>query len=225
MTYNDKEERKYHRFYDKHGFRIAEREPTNEDLRKLVESFPYTPSYKRCVIMRGLSGCGKTSYVNEQLREDEDYYRYCSADKYFINNETGEYEFNPRDLSKAHEQCMSDFIEAVFNPDVYVVVVDNTNSQHWEFRNYWELAMLCGYEVDIIHVKLDVKPIGYRDLKLLSMRNTHGVPFEVIKQMSERWQDIDGERIVQTELTSEDEDLLTKIKDEESRIMHMEEME
>ncbi len=140
-------------------------------------------SKKTVRIMRGLSGVGKSTYVmmNEAVAKPEERRIVCSADDYFVN-EQGQYEFDGRKLPLAHQWCWGKFIDAI--GEGRNIIVDNTNTQPWEYENYIKLAKLFDYEVEIIHIT----PKGLTDEEL-AKRNTHGVPLESIKQMRSRWVD------------------------------------
>ena len=86
---------------------------------------------KVVVILRGSSGCGKSSVA--QLFGGE--VAICTADDYFYD-ELGKYNFNPDHLSIAHKQCQEKFVYALDNPDFDTVVVANTNTKEQDFQFY-----------------------------------------------------------------------------------------
>ena len=140
-------------------------------------------SKKTVKIIRGISGVGKSTYVmmNEVVAKAEERRIACSADDYFVN-EQGQYEFDGRKLPMAHQWCWGKFIDAI--GEGRNIIVDNTNTQPWEYENYIKLAKLFDYEVEIIHIT----PKGLTNEEL-AKRNTHGVPLESIEQMRIRWVD------------------------------------
>ena len=140
-------------------------------------------SKKTVKIIRGISGVGKSTYVmmNEVVAKAEERRIVCSADDYFVN-EQGQYEFDGRKLPLAHQWCWGKFIDAI--GEGRNIIVDNTNTQPWEYENYIKLAKLFDYEVEIIHIT----PKGLTNEEL-AKRNTHGVPLESIEQMRSRWVD------------------------------------
>jgi tRNA uridine 5-carbamoylmethylation protein Kti12 len=133
-------------------------------------------------ILRGLPGSGKSTFSKNLAREKgENNISICSADDYFIGSD-GVYRFSPQKLKDAHLSCKEKFVDSL-NNEVPFVVVDNTNTQKWEFENYMLIAKEYGYSVEIVNF-FDG---GLTD-KELAKRNTHGVPEEKIKQMRERFQ-------------------------------------
>lgn len=140
-------------------------------------------SEKTVKIIRGISGVGKSTYVmmNESVAKAEERSIVCSADDYFVN-EQGQYEFDGRKLPMAHQWCWGKFIDAI--GEGRNIIVDNTNTQPWEYENYIKLAKLFDYEVEIIHIT----PKGLTNEEL-AKRNTHGVPLQSIEQMRTRWVD------------------------------------
>ena len=137
-------------------------------------------SEKTVKIIRGISGVGKSTYVmmNKMIADKS---IVCSADDYFVN-EQGQYEFDGRKIPMAHQWCWGKFIDAI--GEGRNIIVDNTNTQPWEYENYIKLAKLFDYEVEIIHIT----PKGLTNEEL-AKRNTHGVPLESIEQMRSRWVD------------------------------------
>lgn len=128
------------------------------------------------VIMRGLPGAGKSTWVRENLPDAI----ICSADSYFLSEE-GEYVFDGAQLSDAHGACLRAFAKAVSVldcSDSSVIVVDNTGIKAWEISPYYNLARAYGHEVRIIHLECDCDTAHGR--------NIHGVPLERVEQMGER---------------------------------------
>ena len=141
---------------------------------------PVPQEPKTVIVMRGLPGSGKSTFVEENFPNAV----VCSADKFFIDND-GNYNFDVMRLSEAHQWCMEEFIDALFDKK-REVVVDNTNMCNWEYANYILLAENLGYKVRII-----VMAAGLHDdtsTKTLAKRNTHGVDATTIARMMDRYQ-------------------------------------
>lgn len=134
-------------------------------------------------ILRGLSGSGKStmaqSLVNMALAEGKTSV-VCSADDFFMVE--GRYEFDPSKLDKTHDQCKSKFEKALAE-GVDVIILDNTNTQHWEYQPYVDLAVAADCPVTV-HVVGNPK-----DWSAIRGRNVHGVPDAVLRKQSERWED------------------------------------
>lgn len=135
-------------------------------------------------ILRGISGAGKSTlaaelnmlaYWNKQIAA------YCSADPFFINN--GEYFFEQSKLGAAHEYCRTSFQVAI-NDNIDLIIVDNTNTQHREYKFYKEEAVKAGYQVQVIIVG----EFTDEAVELYAQRNAHGVPIETIRKMRDRFQ-------------------------------------
>ena len=117
-------------------------------------------------IVRGIPGSGKstlakqlTSYVFE-------------ADQYF--ERTGEYNFIPSEIGKAHQWCKQQ-VENAMKSNLPEIAVSNTFTQKWEVKPYIELARKYAYEVQIITVQSN-------------FQNVHNVPEESIQRMKNRWE-------------------------------------
>lgn len=119
-------------------------------------------------IVRGLPGSGKTTLAH--LLANLVY----SADDYFTDSVDG-YNFNPKYLKNAHEECRVNVLNAMQN-DVVRIAVANTFTQEWEMEPYFELAKEYGYMVHTIVVE-----------NRHGSENIHGVPDDVISKMKNRF--------------------------------------
>jgi len=128
------------------------------------------------VIMRGLPGSGKSTLVRHTYGQSPVF----STDDFFM--EDGKYNFRPWLIGQAHNENMCKVMEAMMD-DIPVIVVDNTNTQRWEYSVYLYMAQAMGYAVEIN----DLYDGGLTDKELFE-RNTHGVPLEAIAKMRERYE-------------------------------------
>jgi len=139
------------------------------------------------IILRGLPGSGKSHYVDDLWDAhiwSEKIYR-CSADDYFTcdwqHNNTKFYKFDPSLLGEAHAWCRAQ-ADTVMSLNIDTVIIDNTNTQKWEYAPYLEMAEAYAYRTKIVMIgNLD-------DIELYAKRNTHGVPLTAIKKMAERFE-------------------------------------
>jgi len=101
----------------------------------------------------------------------------------------GEYQFDPTKLGEYHAQNLRQatyFMEGfgkVYDYSDVLCIIDNTNTQHWEYEKYVEAAKENGFMVQIISI--DWKQ---EDIPLYAERNSHGVPEEAIQRMADRWE-------------------------------------
>ena len=138
---------------------------------------------RKCLIMRGISGSGKSTYIRKNCPPDA---VICSADDYFtaVLGEGKSYAFDASKLGDAHKWCMQKFLNATTHRDpigrASFVVINNTNIAFWEFAGYVQVAQAMGYEVEI--VKMDTPP------HIAAERNLHGVPRNKVEDMARRFQ-------------------------------------
>jgi predicted kinase len=130
-------------------------------------------------IVRGIPGSGKSTFAKMLVGED---FLVCEADKYFIDGETGEYNFDSTKIKEAHKFCQdtveSYMKDSLVNDQFYrEIAVSNTFTQEWEMRPYFELAKNYGYKV--FSVVVENRHGG---------TNQHGVPEEVLTKMCERFE-------------------------------------
>ena len=133
------------------------------------EARRYLPKSWTMLIIRGLSGSGKSTIVR-QLEETYPGSVSCSADQFFLNTLTGEYQFDRSQLSEAHKWCQSKAEEACRNR-ANIVIVDNTNVKRWEMVPYFRLAQKYSYSVVLVEPRT---PWRF-NIDELARRNRHGV--------------------------------------------------
>ena len=141
---------------------------------------------KICYILRGLPGTGK-SLLSQQLQVGWGCAKSFSTDDYFMVR--GEYQFDPSKLGEYHQKnlnaaddYMKRFKDGVVSNSA-ICIIDNTNTQHWEYEKYIQSAENNGFMVQIITIDWNAK-----DIPLYAKRNSHGVPEEAIYRMAARWE-------------------------------------
>lgn len=133
----------------------------------------------KLVLIRGVSGSGKTTYAKKIIKENPEFSHY-EADMYF-HAPDGDYKFDPKLLPKAHEWCRSQTEKDL--RDGKSVIVSNTFTKQWEIQPYINLAKKLG--VDLV-IK---KAVG-------NYKNVHGVPDSAVDAMKSRWEDVPGEELI-----------------------------
>jgi predicted kinase len=130
-------------------------------------------------IVRGLPGSGKSTFAKSIVGDD---FLVCEADKYFVDESTGEYKFDSTKLKEAHKYCQ-DLVEKfmvdsmVYGQRYPQIAVSNTFTQEWEMETYFELAKKYGYTVFCLVIE-----------NRHGGQNVHGVPAEKITQMKKKFQ-------------------------------------
>lgn len=132
-------------------------------------------------ILRGVSGAGKSTYTQRNFPDAV----VASADHFFGHGEA--YKFDPKKIGKAHEYSFETFKKAVDSKQPSIVV-DNTNTQKWEFERYVKYAEQHGYTVNVVRLKVDPN--------VAASRNVHGVPYDTVMKMQNRFQDYPGEIVI-----------------------------
>jgi hypothetical protein len=154
-----------------------------------------TEDNKRVYIFRGISGSGKSTetlrIVNDELEKigeqqvssledmiSHQLVAYCSADAYFMNEGVYEYDFSK--IGEAHDFCLRTFLDALNTETIRLIIVDNTNTETWEYAPYTALARVFNAEIIIIEVQ--------RDILACIKENKHRVPASAIKAQLNRYE-------------------------------------
>jgi predicted kinase len=129
-------------------------------------------------LVRGIPGSGKSTFA-KHIWDD---FVICEADKYFVNKETGGYNFDPSKLKEAHEWCRNEveirMKDHQANPQYYPeIVVSNTFTQEWEMQAYMDLANKYGYRVTTLIIE-----------NRHGGSNIHGVPDDKLEIMRNRFE-------------------------------------
>ena len=132
---------------------------------------------KKLTIMRGLPGSGKSTLAKALANGAPIF----STDDLFMVD--GEYVFNPAMLAVNHTANQRRTEDALRAGTPHVVV-DNTNTQAWEAREYVRLAVAHGYAVEFV----EPTTAWAKDPVECAQRCAHGVPEAAIVGMLARWE-------------------------------------
>ena len=127
---------------------------------------------KALYILRGVSGCGKTTLAN-QLCEMPNTVSWAADDYHY---DDGNYNWLPENLKLAHNWCR-DMVRNSMELN-YNIVVHNTNTSEKELKPYLDMAEKFGYKVASLVVE---NRHGNKDV--------HNVPQEVRDGQEKRLRD------------------------------------
>tara|TARA_B100000085_G_scaffold276113_1_gene294820 strand:- start:471 stop:944 length:474 start_codon:yes stop_codon:yes gene_type:complete len=138
---------------------------------------------KTAVIIKGLSGSGKSSFAQAIAAEHAQ--AGCSVaihetDNFFIQD--GVYTFDPSKIREFHAQNLANFTDSIIS-GVHLVICPNTNNQLWEFVGYLDVAIEHGYAT----VVYDLFDAGLTEHELCE-RNKHGFPLEKYKLAKQHYE-------------------------------------
>jgi ABC-type molybdenum transport system ATPase subunit/photorepair protein PhrA len=125
---------------------------------------------KELFLIRGCPGSGKSSLAKSIGGV------HYEADMFFINPETGVYEFVPSNIKHAHEWCKVN-VRYEMAHDTERIVISNTFTQEWEMMEYNEMAEYFGYRVYSLICENRHGGI-----------NEHGVPEDKLEIMKNRFE-------------------------------------
>ena len=129
----------------------------------------------KVIVLVGIPGSGKSTWAQKNYPNKP----VCSADHFFMKPH---YQFDPRLLPIAHNECLRKFVELVSgcNGIQDMVIVDNTNTTIAEIAPYAALALAYGHELKICVFMCDPQ---------VATRNIHGVSVSALTKMAMRLTD------------------------------------
>jgi tRNA uridine 5-carbamoylmethylation protein Kti12 len=137
---------------------------------------------RRVVILRGEPGSGKTTEARRLERRARVFYDRVaihSTNDYFEQ----ERRFDSQRLGEFHERNFNAFVRSL-RSGIELVIVDNCNSQRWEYERYVEAARAHGYKVAF----LVMPPLPVAELVRRTQKNGHCVPEHTIRNIIARWE-------------------------------------
>lgn len=94
---------------------------------------------KTVLILRGVSGSGKSTFAETLRQLNPDSVVVCTADDYFTDAD-GNYNFDASRLRYAHAACQEKFLDALHAPETSLIIVANTNTKPSDFAYYVNFA-------------------------------------------------------------------------------------
>lgn len=135
----------------------------------------------KIILIRGIPGSGKSTKAQE-LAESGEAFTYHETDKYWIRPD-GVYDFNPKLIKQAHAHCLSVTTSWIEDFDKNIAV-SNTFTQLWEMQPYLDLAEKNNYDVKVFRCTANYGSI-------------HNVPESTIQKMKDRFEDYEGEILIE----------------------------
>lgn len=136
---------------------------------------------RKLIIMRGLPGSGKSTKARALAEQHGG--QVFSTDDYFVGAD-GVYRFDGKRIAAAHE-WNQERARSAMRDGVPCVIIDNTNTQAWEAREYCVAGTFHAYEIEFCEADT---PWAF-DPPVLAQKNAHGCPLEAIERMLDRWED------------------------------------
>lgn len=82
---------------------------------------------------------------------------------------------------------MNDFLDMLKSRTQFVVV-DNTNTRIWEFKNYAAIAETLGYQVVVVDMHGNPRAMSLERIHILAQRCVHGLTTAQIVAQALRWE-------------------------------------
>ena len=137
----------------------------------------------RCIILRGVPGCGKTT-LSLLLSVGGRISRVLSTDDFFFDGK--KYKFDPERLAEAFDRNLREFLDTIWDfgkRDAYnhIIFVSNTSARVAEIAPYYAIAKAYGFAPTIVTIDISVETA--------LERNVHDVPKATIEKTHKLMQD------------------------------------
>lgn len=138
---------------------------------------------RRVILVRGLPGSGKSTWVRDQIKDlPEGSYAWCSNDHYF--EETG-LAWTEEEWRKARAITREKVERAYADPKVERIFIDNV---------HLSLKTISGLLNGIATADIQVVEFVPKTVEFHHRRTVHNVPYGTIKQMIKEWDRISFKR-------------------------------
>ena len=115
---------------------------------QIIHEISSSPTDRMCIILRGLSGSGKSTFAQALADPRVSYDTVtCSADAYFMVG--GIYNWHAERLADAHLECNNAFETALADERMHIVI-DNTNLLPEHYETYVKRSHEAGYQVVVV---------------------------------------------------------------------------
>jgi predicted kinase len=156
-------------------------------MEKNSLNYMITRPDQKLIIMRGISGSGKSTKAKELkgdgvIHSTDDVISSMGDYNKFFADMMANKDFSP--LQKAHQTNLKNAVNSMKN-GISPVIIDNTNLAPWEAKAYVKAALEMGFDdgnIEIVNIGT-----GGASAEELAKRNTHGVPLDKIKQMIDKY--------------------------------------
>ena len=119
----------------------------------------------------GLPGSGKTTAAKKYHDSSPNHPNIFEADMFFINFK-GEYNWNPKELNKAHQWCQNEVKKSMIKRED--VIVSNTFLTPKDRAPYLKLVKEFNYDIEVYTCTGN-------------FQNEHGVPEKTIEKMKQKF--------------------------------------
>ena len=109
------------------------------------------------VVLRGLNGCGKSTFARElqfHCNKMNLTCEICSMEQYFLDD-CGNIRFDPQYVREANRFCFQRFQQALWSGRFNVLVVDNKNKSVWDYGEYEDEANSVKARLEFVEFECD----------------------------------------------------------------------
>ena len=160
----------------------------------------FKPDNSTVYILRGLPGSGKTHLVNNYIKPALESCYVLSADT-IMREWFGR--FRPEKLPEVHAECMKRFIHYIHDKSIQnnnvSIIVDNTNIDSWEWRNYALIADYAGWPVVMLNLVVRTLAAATKCLQRNRTIDGHPFPADTFSRMLIRYGETDDRTALQAQ--------------------------
>lgn len=136
---------------------------------------------KEVIIVRGVPGVGKNTYVYTEEKNTNNIFTIVSNDQFFTTN--NDYIFSRKDITKAENCCFNKYYNNLIL-GINKIYVTNVNNEKWMYENYIKLANTYGYHVRFVELYCSDKDT----LFYFNKRSSKNVPLTYSKNVYKNWE-------------------------------------
>lgn len=136
------------------------------------------------IIVRGIPGAGKYSYVMSNERNKNRKFVICYYNDFFYRNPESTFQFDAKKLPQAENYSMNQYINAL-REGIRTIYVLGNFSETWMYQNYVQLAERENYDINIVEINCpDLDHVRH-----FNKRSFHNVPLQKSIALWNSWEE------------------------------------
>jgi predicted kinase len=160
------------------------------DESQCEESSQPESTEKKLIVLRGVPGSGKTSWVSNYIKTHPNESVIAINDYDFFFNED-KYQLNVSQIDEARSNSMTNFLEAI-TQNYDTIIINNINNRFYMYVNYILISASFGYKSTVFTIPCN----NEHELYMFQSRNKYKIPMTYARNVYNDWDNDPKEMIL-----------------------------